>query len=172
MTEAEIRQLYALVMSYDNRKFSEANITAWWQQAERNRWEFDEARQAIHQHHAESTEFLMPAHVTAIIKARRSQPQRIDETRQIEAPPPAHPERIRSVVDELGKRLGWESRAPLAEDAATLAVECPFCHAQPKRPCTMQITRGTHRGEYRPLSTFHASRIDLAAAAAEHESTA
>ena len=160
MKEDEIRKLYALAISYDNRRLSEANITAWWEQAERNRWTLDEAREAVHQHHAQSAEFLMPAHITAIIKARRQQPARY-EPLAIEAAPPAPDDRVRRIVDELARRLGWTRQQQSHTDPA-LTVECPYCHAQPQRPCTRLVTRGPHRGEHRPIRTPHPSRVDLA----------
>lgn len=162
MTEQQIRSLYAIAMAYDNRRLSEANITAWTEQALRNRWTYDEAAEAVHTHHATSTEYLMPAHITAIIKNQRSKPENVSESRQIEGAPPAQPERIQSIVAELGRRLGWKSRDRSTEDAAVLAVECPSCHAAPKRPCTRQVTQGAHRGEHKPLKQFHPSRSEVA----------
>lgn len=158
MTEREIRAVYALATTYDNRKTSEANVTAWWEQARRNRWTFDEAREAIHEHHRHSTEFLMPAHVTAIIRANRRQPEHIDNVRQLPAAPAAQPERIRSIVGEIARRLHWK-RPPYNP---ALDVECPYCHAAPKRPCARLVTRGPHRGQYVPLSTPHPSRVERA----------
>lgn len=164
MTEQEIRALYATATAYDNRRPSEANITAWWQQAERNHWTFADALEAIHQHHAESTEYLMPAHITAIIKARKSQPRPVAETRQIEAAPPAAPERISAIVREVGTRLGWRGTDDGSDDdyRVALTTECPWCHAGPSRPCTVRVTRGVHQGEYRPMSHPHPSRVDIA----------
>lgn len=164
MTESEVRQVYAIAMAYDNRKPSEANITAWWEQAIRNRWTLDEAREAVHEHHRNSADFLMPAHVTAVIRAGRRQPQPVSELRQLPASPPANPQRVGAILTELGRHLGWSRQHA---DPATL-VECPYCHAQPKRPCTRLATRGPHRGEYIPLASFHASRNDLAGEAEDY----
>jgi hypothetical protein len=158
MSEQEIRAVYAIATTYDNRKTSESNITAWWEQAIRNRWTLDEVREAIHQHHGQSTEFLMPAHITAIIRANRRQPEKFDSSKLLPAAPPADPERIGEVVAAVAEELGWQ-RPP---SAAEMDVRCPYCHAPPKRMCQRLMTRGPHRGEWVPLSSFHASRIDLA----------
>ncbi len=163
MTEEEIRRLYAIAMSYDNRKFSEANITAWWEQAERNRWGYDEAREAIHGHHARSTDFLMPAHITAIIKEEKRQPARIEELRRIEAAKPAEDPRIRAIVEAVADKLSWPMKASQNHSVPALAHECPHCRAPVGRPCTRLVTRGPHRGERLPLSSGpHPSRRELA----------
>jgi hypothetical protein len=162
VTEDEIRRVYAIAMAYDNRKLSEANITAWWEQAERNRWTFDDAREAIHTHHCESTEYLMPAHITAIIRRKRQQQPPVAEAIALPAAPPAQPARIRGLVADLANRLGWRRHVP---DDPALAVECPYCHARPRRPCTRTIGNGHRRGEIVPIRDIHESRRKLAAKA-------
>lgn len=158
MTEQEIRRLYAAIMAYDNRRLSEANIRAWWEQANRNRWTFDEALAAVHEHHANSTEYLMPGHVTAIIRANRRQPAPVDEQRrQLPPAPPADPTRVAEIMQQLAERLGWRDRTDQQRPA--LAVECPACHSAPGRPC---IVRGT---DYQSMRGVHPSRADLAAKA-------
>jgi hypothetical protein len=157
VTEDEIRRLYALVMSYDNRRLSEANITAWWEQAMRNRWTFDEAREAIHAHHAESTEFLMPAHITTKIRAARRQPAPVAAVRALAPAQPSQPQRFRSIITTLADRLGWD-REPTGSDAA-LDRECPHCQALPGRPCVRQVARGHRRGELVPIAHPHPSRL-------------
>lgn len=164
MTEDEIRRLYAVAMAYDNRRLSEANITAWWEQAERNRWTFDEAREAVHQHHCESADFLMPAHITAIIRARRRQPAPVAEVKAIAREPLSNPASVSSIIGKIRQELGWTPRNP---SEAPLEIECPHCHAQPKRRCTRFATRGKQRGQYVPIADFHESRKELAAKAGQ-----
>jgi hypothetical protein len=160
LTEDEIRRLYAIAMAYDNRKPSEAGISAWWEQSRRGRWEYNQAADAIHVHHMESTEYLMPAHVTAIIRRTRQTPD--VHTPLLPAAPPAPPERIRDIISTVSRRLGWTQRSEHADDEAVLAVKCPYCHAAPRRPCTRLVTRGSHRGEHQALKNFHDSRVQLA----------
>lgn len=160
MTEQEVRALLAIAVSYDNRKPSLANITAWWEQADRNRWTFDEAREAIHAHHATSKEFLMPVHITAHIRSKRQLPGVFAPA--LEAAPAPPPERISSIVAELSRRLGWTRKSVQTLHDPALSVECPYCHAAVGRPCARLVTRGPHRGEHVPNGKSHPSRIELA----------
>lgn len=158
MTEAEVRQLLAVAMSYDNRKPGQANVAAWKEVADRARWNFDEALDALHQHYAESTDFLMPGHITQRIREKRRQPP---PSNLIEAPPkpPADPAHIRAVIAELADRLGWPQRYDSQHPA--LSNRCPWCKAAPGRPCTRQIARGPKRGQFVAIATPHPSRRDL-----------
>lgn len=158
MTQQEIRQLYAMVMSYDNRKLSEANLRAWWEQSHRNRWTLHEAIEAVQQHHAESSAFLMPAHVTELIRAKRRVPP---EHKPLELErPPAQPETVKSIMSELRRRMGWKQR--VERDDPALQVRCPWCKAAIGRPCSQRLTTGSHKGEYKHLAQPHPSRVDLA----------
>jgi hypothetical protein len=158
MTEVEIKRVLAAVVAYDNRKPSNANITAWLEASDRGRWTFNEALEAVHQHYTTSTDFLMPGHVTAIIKANRRQPEH--HVPALEAAKAA-PERIQGLIDEVARRLGWQRTVQSHSDPAR-AVECPYCHAAQGRPCSRMATRGHRRGEHVPLSAPHPSRIELA----------
>lgn len=71
LTDVQIRRLLAAAMAYDNRKPSEAAVMSWGETSSRARWTFGEALEAIHAHYAESTDFIMPAHITKRIKATR-----------------------------------------------------------------------------------------------------
>lgn len=158
MTEYDIRALLVVAMAYDNRKPGEATVAAWQEAAGRGRWSFGEAREAIHQHYAESTEFLMPAHITANIRAARRQPAPVA---QLERGPSvaAQPERIRDVMREIARRLGWPERS--IRDHPCLAYQCPHCGAAPGRRCARQLARGTRRGQYVYIAEPHPSRITL-----------
>lgn len=74
LSQDQVAALVAVAMAYDNRSPGEANLLAWAEAATRARWTFDAAREAIHEHYATSTDFLMPGHVTALIKQARRQP--------------------------------------------------------------------------------------------------
>lgn len=164
MTETEVRALLVAAMAYDNRKPGDATVMAWLEAATRARWTFQAALDALHAHYAESGDWVMPGHITARIRASRSEPAPAREALELPAGPPAQPERVRAVVDALARRLGWQ-RVPA--DAAP-AVECPFCHAAPNRPCTRLATRGPHRGERVRLTKdegVHPARRELAAKA-------
>lgn len=84
LTIDEIKAVLAVAMSYDNRKLpGEANLLAWVEASGRANWTLTAAVAAVHEHYATQTEFLMPGHITQIIRAERRQPARY------QAPPPA-----------------------------------------------------------------------------------
>lgn len=113
MTDQEVRALIALAMSYDNRKFpGDSNIAAWTEQAERNEWTFEAAREAIHEHYATSTEFLMPAHITAILTAVR---RRIRAQFSEDVNPPRH------LRDDPVAEIAW--RRKFAEEYTRRALD-------------------------------------------------
>lgn len=102
MTEQEIKALLALAMSYDNRRPGEANTAAWVEAAARGRWTFDAAVEAIHAHYATSTQFLMPGHITAAVRARMRLPAPASEAvAEIEAASPASEETRRKAMDVI-----------------------------------------------------------------------
>lgn len=74
LTELDVKRMLAAAMAYDNRKPGEANIAAWMEAAHRGGWRFDEALEAVKAHYDESTEFLMPAHINALLRQSRRHP--------------------------------------------------------------------------------------------------
>lgn len=163
MTEQEIRSLLAVAMAYDNRKPGEATIAAWQEAAHRGRWGFDDAVEAVHAHFAESTEWLMPAHITQRLRAMRSGPVAAAELLALPAGAPTAPERVRSIVDAVAGRLGWVRAVVDPAALGVLDQACPHCHAGAGRPCTREIARGRRRGELVPLAAPHPSRAHVTA---------
>lgn len=108
LTDQQVRALLAAAMAYDNRRPGEANIAAWTEAAKRGRWTFDTALEAIHTHYAASADFVMPAHITAIIRAAMRQPEPFAEL------PPAVPasEETRQKVMDMVAELADKKRAP------------------------------------------------------------
>lgn len=150
MNERDVRMLLAAAMAYDNRKPGDAAVLAWMEAATRARWTFPSALEAIHQHYATSTEFLMPGHITARVRAAREEEALREAARAL--PPvddpdaPARHQRIvRSILGEPDEQAERESTAR--------RVGCGHCGAPPGRPCT---TNGVRR------ATSHPSRIDAA----------
>lgn len=72
MTKAEIALLLALMASYDQRTIGDADVEAWYATAQHARWTNDDAKRAVVAHYAESTQRIMPADITAGIRARRN----------------------------------------------------------------------------------------------------
>lgn len=164
LNQEQVAALLVVAMAYDNRKPGDATVAAWTEAAHRGKWRFGPAREAIHAHYATSTTFLMPGHITERLKVESRFPPRYGEAPPAELeearPDPAGRERVRQIVTALAERMGWP-RKP-SEDDPTLAVECPFCHAAPRRQCARLATRGPHRGEYVKRASPHPSRVDLA----------
>lgn len=98
MTEQEVRALLAAAMAYDNRKPGEANIAAWLEAANRGRWTFDAALEAIHAHYVASADFLMPAHITAALRAKSRQPTPFAELEASQPASPEHAERMSALI--------------------------------------------------------------------------
>src|SRR5947209_7119845 len=105
-----MRSLLAIAMAYDNRKPGDATVMAWQESARRGRWTYEDAREAILDHYSRSTAYLMPAHITEFIRAKRQNPPS-PHVLEPSPSPPANPEHIRKVIAEVGKRLGWKGRA-------------------------------------------------------------
>lgn len=168
-TEGEIRQLLAIAMAYDHRKPGDSTVMAWVEAARRGRWTFDEAREAILNHFATSTEYLMPGHVTTAIRESRSQPP---PRAALPAAPanPASPDRIREIIRELAARLGWAGRRASPEETAALAFSCPYCGAAIGRRCSRQLARGHRRGQWVEIANPHPSRVDLTRTVQEGQS--
>lgn len=102
LSEQNIKKLLAVVMAYDNRKPGAMSVLAWGEAARRGRWTFDAALEAVHQHYATSTEFLMPAHLTTLIRARMRAPQPVSEAvAYLEAASPASEETRRRAMEEI-----------------------------------------------------------------------
>lgn len=98
-----MKLLLVSAMAYDNRRPGRANTEAWLEASERGRWTFQEALDAVHAHYAESTEFLMPGHITARLRSAR---QRQAPARGLLPPAaPASPETRSAAMDAI-RRFG------------------------------------------------------------------
>lgn len=146
MNNGEVFDLLSVVQAYDGRTVGESDVYVWADAAERGRWTFEQAREAVKAHHAESTEWIKPGHVTQRIRSDRSTPPRSNALPQA-TPKPASDEHRDRVMSWLADRLRWdrEDRNP-RESRECLAIECPHCGAAPHRPCWQTAGR-------RPLTT-------------------
>lgn len=156
MTDDEVRALMVVIMGYDHRKPGELDLAAWGTASEFARWTLGEAVQAAHAHFAESTDYLMPGHITKLIRAKRQQPPRLAEL-ELPAPDPAGQARITAMVAEVAEKLAWKDTQNHRTPA--LSVRCPVvgCHAAVDSPCTTASRKGR-----RQLELPHPSRVDLA----------
>jgi hypothetical protein len=114
---------------------------------------------AVCEHFANSTEYLMPAHVTARVKATRQDRAMRDEALALEAAPtdPVAAQRVTAIVDELAKSMGWSERGDQRTSFA-LKVRCPHCNAEPGVRCVNPKT-----GKALTQSACHPSRAEALA---------
>jgi hypothetical protein len=111
VNEQEVRAILAAAMAYDNRKPGAANLLAWMEAANRGRWTFTDALEAVHDHYAKSPDFLMPAHVTAFIRAKTRQPAPAAEAiAQLGPAQPASEETRRHWTALIGEKFAMPSR--------------------------------------------------------------
>lgn len=151
MTRDDVVDLLSIVTAYDNRNATQATVAAWSMAADIGRWSIEEAVDAVHAHYAESTEFLMPGHVTDRVRARR-QDHALRQRAALEAAPvdPKVAERIASIRKGIADELGWDYHRP-----AAMQVRCPHCGAAVNAPCTSATT-----GQPLRRSACHPSRAE------------
>lgn len=91
MTRDEVAALLAVAAVYDNRRPDPAVVTGWL--AILGPYRFEECRDAVVAHYADSTDYLMPAHITRRVKAARA--ERPDSGLVLDVAPPAENARPR-----------------------------------------------------------------------------
>jgi hypothetical protein len=159
MTTDDVVDLLSAITAYDNRNAGAANVLAWAKAAELGRWTLPEALDAVHAHFAEDPAYLMPAHITARVKATRQDRALRQEQAALEATPvnPAAANRIQQIIGQLAKRMGWTEESTDRSGFA-LKVRCPHCNAAPGNRC-VSLTSG------QPLkkAACHPSRTDVLA---------
>jgi hypothetical protein len=158
MTRDQVVDLLTAISAYDNRKPNPAAVLAWGKAAELGRWTLPEALEAVHGHFSEDPAYLMPAHVTARVKAARQDRALRDEALAIEAGP-VHPEvaaRVEKVVAEIAAGMGWDRENRGSKFG--LQVVCPHCGAGLGAKCTQPKTGQTLRE-----SAMHPARAEAIA---------
>lgn len=73
MTHDEVVTLLQVITRYDGRDIDESSVMVWTEAARRRQWTFDDAVDAAHEHYADQTRWIMPGHVTQIIRRKRNQ---------------------------------------------------------------------------------------------------
>lgn len=134
MSQDEVIDLLSIITAYDKRSTGQGEIHAWADAAQRGRWTFADAAEAVKAHYAESTQWLMPGHVSDRIKAQRRDPP----------PPHALPHGTPSSEQQYKDRcVAWtrdrldkNTSRPGPEDRrAAHAIPCPHCGARADRRC-------------------------------------
>lgn len=158
MDRNEIVDLLSAITAYDNRNPNQSAVLAWGKAAELGRWTLPEALDAVHAHFSENPDYLMPAHVTARVRAARQDRAMRDEALAIEAGPvdPVAAGRIQQIVADIADSLGWQGdREP---GATAMKVRCPYCRVAPGVRCV-----ATSTGKALTKSGCHPSRADVLA---------
>jgi hypothetical protein len=126
MTPKEVNELLARAAVVDRRRgeVSKFEIEEWHAHAVAQRWTLLEAVAAMRAHYAASTEWLMPHHVNERIKADRRQPRRNGHLPELEAAPPATPERIAEIrtkaLRDWCERTGRRKAVPEREERSAI----------------------------------------------------
>lgn len=100
----QIVDLLKVIVAYDGRSPGEADVLAWGEAANRGRWTFDGALDAIHDHYAFKTDWIKPGHVTEHIRSRRALPPR-HTVHAIESRPPSDPRHVKRLMAEVRAQL-------------------------------------------------------------------
>lgn len=156
MTEDETADLLTIAATFDRRTVGIGDVHAWHDSAKRARWTFDEAAEAIKDYYAKTTSerpWIMPSHVTHMIRAEREIRHMRAQTRELAQPLPP---RVARAVETVAAStvIPPEPREP-REPA--LRVECPHCKAHRGEGCT----RPSVRGRAIPVKP-HPSRVEAA----------
>lgn len=94
MTPAEAQVLLSMAAAFDNRKPDPDAAKAW--AAALDGLPFEDCRAALIEHYANTTDWIMPAHITTIVKRRRA--KRIS---QADIPPPPNPDDPAAYIADL-----------------------------------------------------------------------
>jgi hypothetical protein len=158
LTNEHILKLLRACSGYDGRRPpTDQQKAAWMEGGKRGRWTFAEAEEAIHDHYAEHTEWIMPGHVTAIIRRKRKiladTEADLAERQRAAGVSTAGRDRVRAMISELAIRLGIPSDPD--HDEARRMIQCPHCRAMPGERC-----RNRQSGKPLRESPGHQARID------------
>lgn len=158
LSEKHIKELLFTASGYDGRKPpSQAQTDAWFEGAKRGNWTFDEARSAVHEHYSRSTDWIMPAHVSAIVRAARA--ERIDrdadqrERSRAAGVDAAGRARVAEIVAQLAAKLGMPTDPD--HDEARRLIECSWCKAGIGERC-----RNPRTGKPLRQAAGHEARIE------------
>lgn len=102
MNRNQIIDLLTAAAAYDRRTIGQGDIAAWSEAARRAGWTFDKALNALHEHYARSSQWLMPGHITEQIRVASRQPAAAEEVLALEKKP-ASAERRAELMAQIRK---------------------------------------------------------------------
>lgn len=105
MNRDEIIDLLTAASAYDRRSVGEADVAAWSEAASRANWTFTKALDALHEHFATSAAWLMPGHITQLIRTRSAHPSDtpVAEVLGLPSAPPASASRRAELMAQIRK---------------------------------------------------------------------
>lgn len=144
LTIDQVKALWAVAMSYDNRKLpGDANLSAWSEASSRGRWTFPAAVNAIHEHYSQTTDFLMPGHITQLIRSDMRQPPPLREA--LDGRDPTGQARVAAITSGAFPAMPGDDPARPAVQTSALDRTCPHCGAKPGQACTRRTLTGRVR---------------------------
>ncbi|ATW60859.1 helicase loader [Gordonia phage Getalong] len=102
MNRNQIIDLLTAASAYDRRTIGEGDVVAWSEAARRAGWTFDKALNALHDHFASTSQWLMPGHITERLRLASRQPAPADQVLALDKPV-ASPERRAELMAQIRK---------------------------------------------------------------------
>ncbi|MCF3939929.1 hypothetical protein [Gordonia tangerina] len=103
MNRNEVIDLLTAASAYDRRTIGEGDVVAWSEAAHRAGWTFPKALDALHEHYAKTSQWLMPGHITERLRLVSRQPAPVSDVLALDAAPPASAERRAELMAEIRK---------------------------------------------------------------------
>lgn len=102
MNRNQIIDLLTAASAYDRRTIGEGDVVAWSEAARRAGWKPDAALDALHEHYAKTSQWLMPGHITERLRLSSRQPAPVSAVLALESKP-ASAERRAELMAEIRK---------------------------------------------------------------------
>ncbi len=153
ITRAQAVRLITFAAAYDNREVGQAAAIAWCDSGNRARWTYTEAVEAIKEHYAATSDWVMPAHITTRIKEVRQDQAMRQQAQELTG---ATNPRVVTFVESRAAQFQIPAKFMPSSANQALRVECPFCGAREGQSC-----RRPSRGGPKSVSP-HPTRMELA----------
>lgn len=153
MTPQEIINLLSIAASFDNRKPGEATVHAWGDSAQRARWTYAEAAEAIKNYYATTTDdkpWVMPSHITAFIRDTRQDREMRATADELIALAAAPDPRVLALVESHAAKFEIPAQFQPSSRIPALQVECSHCGAREGEPCVRPSRLGPQRRDPHP----------------------
>lgn len=159
MTHPEIVRLLQVITVYDGRDRGADDARAWQESADRARWTFGEALNAVHEHFAHATGedwWIKPGHITERIRTGRRAKAEQHHSEQVARD--AH----RMLASGGDDPHDGQRNSPELESLHTEAMTqpCSHCHADTGHRCTNPITGNSTKIPHTSRSKTARDRVE------------